>query len=303
MKNVSIRSKILAGVALVILVGALLVVVYLHQSYSSGLDVHAQESVGRSVTAWNVLYDADEVQLGMNAETIEVVATLSEATGGDYALMMLMDSLDQEVYEEARQDLGLAGNWGGREPYVLVTETEAGLMDEVRFGSDPHDVAGIGKVVGIENGACSEMCHAGIAGKDGDFWEVAWSEDTRSRTHAVFPIDVGEGDLVGVMYYVGDISPEADAARESMVRTLFVIGLTLAAAAGLISWMLDFLVFRRLGRMIVTIEEVSLVVAGGGGDVDFEPGHRNDEIGQFEEFFSQFLKLVSSVFESLHGRK
>ena len=41
MKNLSIRTKILAGIVIVNLLGALTVAVYLHQSYSGSLDIHA----------------------------------------------------------------------------------------------------------------------------------------------------------------------------------------------------------------------------------------------------------------------
>ncbi|GAB4279188.1 MAG: hypothetical protein Kow0056_12220 [Coriobacteriia bacterium] len=300
MKDVSIRIKILVGVLAVVLLGALVVVVYLHQSYSSGLDVAAQQSVGRAVSVWNVLYEEEEMgQLGMDQQTIDLVQRLSEATGDDYALLLSKDALDEEVYEEQRESLGLPGNWDERDEYVLVTSTKEGLLDDLRFETPPTDVPGIGKVVGIENGACTRTCHGGIERSQGDFWGVAWSKDSRSRAHSVFPVGSGETGLVGVIYGIHDISTEADAARQSMLRTLFVIAVTLIVVAVIISAMLDSLVFKRLGRMIVTIEDASVAVAGGMGEFEFDPGDRNDEIGQFEQFFAKFLKLVSSVFASV----
>jgi methyl-accepting chemotaxis protein len=304
MKNVSIRTKILAGVTLVMLVGAIVVVVYLHQSYSSGLDVDAQDAVSESVAAWEVLADVAGGRLddiGPNPGTIEHLVKLKEITGTDYGLLMDKARLDREEYDAARSDMGLASNWDEREEYVLVAATDEAAAENMQFGVPAEQVPEIGKVVGIENGACSETCHGDVGGS-GEYWGVAWSEDRHSYTHAVFPVTEEGMEPVGVVYAIADISPQADAARESLTRTLVVIGLTLLVATLVIGWMLDTLVFRRLGRMIVTMEDLSIQVAGGAFDVSFEPGDRQDEIGQFENFFARFLELVSGAFKQLHGR-
>jgi hypothetical protein len=52
MKNMSIRTRMLVGVVLLNLVGAVLVVVYLHISMAGGLDVWAQKSLDVGRGAW-----------------------------------------------------------------------------------------------------------------------------------------------------------------------------------------------------------------------------------------------------------
>jgi HAMP domain-containing protein len=157
-----------------------------------------------------------------------------------------------------------------------------------------------GKIVGVENGACTQTCHGAVKGA-GDYWGVMWSADSKSRTHAVFPVTDAGGKSIGVVYSIEDISASADAAKTSMLRTLAVFGLTLLIATFAIGGMLDVWVFRRLAAMITTMEDLSVRVAGGDFSVHFEPSGASDEIGRFEQFFARFLDLVSATLKSVLG--
>jgi methyl-accepting chemotaxis protein len=127
--------------------------------------------------------------------------------------------------------------------------------------------------------------------------------DGSTRAHGVFPITNDAGEPVGVVYGVDNLSKQADDARGSMYGAIAVVAITLLITTFLISGMIDRLVFRRLTRMVTSIEDISVRVAGGDFDAQFEPDGTTDEIGEFEAFFAQFMELVSSTLRSLMGGK
>lgn len=302
MKNMSIRTRILGGVVLIMALGAIIVVVYLHQSYSSGLDVTAQKSLTLSVSTWDGLnqFAADEFGPVTNPQdAMKYLENMKKITTADYALLIDRQYLDEKAYAAEREAAGLPNNFSEGGAYVQVATTDDVLAAKMQFNPTPDSVPEMGKFVGIENGACSKLCHNGVTGT-GDYWTVRWSDDSRSRAHVVFPVNDASGKPIGVMYSIDDISAQADSAKSSMINTLIVIGITLLIATLVIGGMMDALVFKRLNRMIVTMEDLSLKVAGGDFDAHFEPDGTGDEIGKFEQFFSQFLELVSSTLKMLH---
>lgn len=409
MKNLSIRTRILGGVVLVMAIGALAVVVYLHQSFSSALDVSAQKLVDQSAATWenartletqklstgvvaleaqpewqslftsgakDSLYeatkptfqsmkeageishwafvnedgtilidlgdpkaagkkatgtsfekaaDAEEVVTGVDLgeggavvvatapyltasgqdigfmqlgkDVNEFVEGMKRATGAEYALLLDKSAMDQEVYAKQREGLNLANNWDERENYVLAAATDESAAEQMKFNATPDSVPEVGKVVGIENGSCSRTCHKSVQGS-GDYWGVSWSKDNKTRAHAVFPVVDSSSKPIGVVYAVEDISDQADAARGSVMRTLVVFAITLLVATLTIGALLDTLVFKRLSRMIISIEDLSVRVAGGDFDAQFVPDGTSDEIGRFEQFFSRFMGLMSNTLKS-----
>jgi methyl-accepting chemotaxis protein len=303
MKNISIRTRILVGVVAINVIGALLVVVYLHQSYSGGLDVSAQSSATLGLAAWEQISELGADELGAITATAPVgdyLGRMKAITGSDYGLLLDKSTVDQKAFEAAREAAGLASNWDDRETYVLVAATDEALGEKMQLKAAPADIDPGGRIVGVENGACSQTCHGAVKGT-GDFWAVAWSTDSKSRSHAVFPVSDEAGKPIGVIYSIADISPQADSAKNSMIQTLVVFGITLFIATLAIGGMLDVWVFRRLSRMITTMEELSVRVAGGDFSVHFDPSGSNDEIGRFEQFFSRFLDLVSATLKSVIG--
>lgn len=303
MKNISIRTRILTGVVLINLLGALAVVVYLHQSYSGGLDVTAQQSATLGLASFEQLRDVGADELGAITATGMPGAYLDrmkKITGADYGLLLDKSGIDKKAYEEARAKANLANNWDERETYVLVATTDEALSEKMQLKAPSADVPEAGKIVGVENGACSQTCHGAVKGS-GDYWAVSWSTDARSRTHAVFPITDSAGKPIGIIYSIEDISAAADAAKASMIRTLVVFGITLLVATLGIGGMMDVWVFRRLAGMITMMEDLSVRVAGGDFSVHFEPDGTSDEIGRFEQFFARFLDLVSATLKSVLG--
>lgn len=304
MRNLTVRFRILAIVVLVNLIGALVVMVYLHQSYSKGLDVAALRSMELSRTSLEALQAnaADEMgSLTDPASALKFAETMKGITGDDYAVMLDKGKLDRTVWGNAAQAAGMPDTWEERDTYVMAAATSDELQTEAQLKTEAVDIPETGRLVGIENGACSKTCHGNMKAQ-GDFWQVTWSENEKSQAHSVEPI-LESGQPIGVIYSIGDISAQADNARSQMLSTLGMFGATLLISTLLIGMMLDLLVFRRLNRMIVSMEDISVRVAGGDFDAHYQPTGADDEIGKFESFFGTFLDLVNRTLKSLSGRQ
>lgn len=303
MKNTSIRVKILLGVVLINLLGAAAVVVYLHQSYSSGLDDEAFQEIVQSQAAWGNIQDLSPVKITVDpaylTQNPDWLERMKAQTGMDYFLMLDKSVVDRDAYTATREAADLGDNWDEQEIYVTALSTSDELYDAATFAVPSADVPETGKLVGIENGSCSKTCHDNLGEQGADYWAVAWSDDSNSRAHGVSPVSDTEGNVLGVLYSIENMTDSADAAKDSMIRTLAVIGLTLFIATLVIGGLLDTLIFKRLARMIVSMEDISMRVAGGDFDAHFVPQGPDDEIGKFEQFFAQFLDLVSQTLKSL----
>jgi len=304
MKHMSIRMRILAGVVLVNLLGSVVTMVYLHQSYSGGVETSAATTVALGAAAYEQLTAGEAVDPVADAKGADaLVGRMKAITGADYGFLFDKAATSPETYSEAREAAGLGNNWDeGGETYVVAASTDEAASARMKFEATPDGVPEIGKTVGVENGACSRTCHNGITA-EGEYWGVAWSTDSKSRAHAVFPVSNEAGKPIGVIYAVDDITVQADAAKSSMMRTLLVIGSTLLVATLLIGGMIDGLVFKRLNRMMLSIEDVSMRVAGGDFDARFVPDGSTDEIGQFESFFANVLDLMTGTIKSLMRSK
>ncbi|MBE0476120.1 MAG: hypothetical protein IBX62_03365 [Coriobacteriia bacterium] len=300
MKNVSIRTKILATLVLVNVLGAIAVAVHLHNSYSAGLDVAAEKAMRQGSGAW------DQFSEGVDPTDAAAVALtlrkMSAVTGTQYGLLLDKSATDAEAYAASREKAGLADNWEEGEAYALIAATDERAADRMQFQVPPETVPEIGRIVGIENGACTKTCHDNVH-EEGAYWAVSWSDDGRSRSHAVFPIAEESGKPVGVVYMVEDISEQADRAEGTLIRTMLVIGVTLLVATLVLGALIDVLMFKRLNSMVASVHELSLRMAGGDFDAHFEPDGTNDEIGKFEQFFSNLIEVMSGTLKSLSQKK
>ncbi len=296
----SIRAKILVSVVVVNLLGAIAIAVYLHQTFSSDLDVSVSATSTESVAAWDHVKGL-EVSIDPIAQpehALEILNSMKAITGADYGLMIDKAITDEDLYVVARETVGLANNWSERDTYGMLVATDDAVSDLMWFEIPPMDVPETGKRIGVENGACSQLCHEGIAGS-GQYWTVRWSGDDNSLGHAVFPVLGAEGDPVGVVYVIDDITRQADAAKDSMVRTMLVVGLTLLVSTVVIGGLTDMLIFKRLNLMTQSMEEISLRIAGGDFDATYEPDGTADEIGSFEQFFADFVNIIAATLKSL----
>ncbi len=305
MKNMSIRTKILAGVLIVNLLGITAVMVYLHQSYSGGLDVAATKAIVTTGASWDVLQEqaADEIGTFTEPKSAQAyVAQLKSITGSDYAILVDRSALNAKAYAKARQAANQPNNFDEGDTYVQVATTNEDIADEMQFEPPAGDVPETGKLVGIENGACSQTCHNGVSG-EGDYWKVKWNDDKGTDAHAVYPIANAKGQPIGVLYSVEDISASADSAKNTMVRTFIVIGITLIVSTLLIGMMVDLWVFKRLNLMVASMEDISMRVVGGDFTARFQADGSNDEIGRFEQFFGNLMDLMTSTLQSLTSKQ
>jgi len=303
MKNTSIRVKILLGVVLINILGAAAVVVYLHQSYSSGLDDAAFKEIVQSQAAWNNIQDLSPVKVSVDpaylAQNPDWLERMKAQTGMEYFLLLDKSVTDQAAYVAAREEANLGDNWDEQEVYVTALSTSEDLYDEAYFTIPAADVPETGKLTGIANGSCTKTCHGNLGEKTGEYWTIAWSDNEDSEAHGVSPVSDADGNVLGVLYSIEVITESADAAKDSMIRTLVVIGITLLVATLVIGGLLDTLVFKRLSRMITSMEDISMRVAGGDFDAHYKSEGPDDEIGKFEQFFSQFMDLISMTLKSL----
>ncbi len=299
MNKMSIRARILSGVVIVNLLGAIVVLVYMHQSYQRSLIASTANTTAHSLAAWEILKGQGDIDPVADSGAIAgIVNDMKLVTGADYGFLIYKDATDVEAYASMRDASDQPNNWDELETYALLAVTDTDLADRIRFEVDPGSVPEAGKFVGIENGACAQTCHDGVTGT-GDYWEVRWSDDATSRAHAVFPVFGAGATPIGAIYTIENISPQANSAKTTMMQTLTVIGSTLLLATVVIGWLVDALVFRRLARTVTSIQEISVRVAGGDFDARFVPDGTSDEIGSFEQFFGQLMDLISSTLKSL----
>lgn len=297
----SIRFRILTGVVLVNLLGAMITMVYLHQSYSGGVERTATAALTQNNATWAAVQGLGGDEIGSLRDpkaAAAYVSQMKQITGDEYALLIDKRELDPAAYAKARQAAGMANNYDEGTTYVTAALTKEEWAKEFQFNPTPESLPEIGKLVGVKNGACSKLCHETMKA-EGDYWGVTWSEEPGiTEAHGVTPVVV-ENKPIGVLYSIQDMSAQADAARTSILQTLAVIGFTLLAATLAIGWMIDVWVFRRLRHMTSSIEDLSMRVAGGDFDARFEPDGTTDEIGQFESFFARFMDLISATLKSL----
>lgn len=300
MRNLSIRFKFISLVVLINLIGAVTVGIYLHQTFSSGLSVTADESVRLTKGAVDDITTHSAQKLGyayLVGEAPGLVERMKKITGSDYGLLLVKDPAEEKAYAAARTLAKQPNNWSEGETYVLAASTDEALGQKMVIKAQPGDVPGSGRAVGIENGACSRQCHGSVKG-EGDFWDVSWSTDARSRAHAVVPIMDASGKPIALMYSIRDISAQADSDRTSMLRTLGLIAGGLALGALAVALALDKLVLARLTRMTEAMEDLGMRVAGGDFGATFTPDGTTDEIGEFETFFAKFVNAVTSMLRS-----
>lgn len=298
-KNTSIRTKILVGVVLVNLLGIIVTMVYLHESYGKGVDESATNTVRMSAAAWEQIQGDQKVDAATSPLAVaSLLDRMSKVTGAEYVFLLDKESADGKKYAAAREAAKLPNNWSEGGTYVTVAATDDDAAARVDFNVPATSVPEIGKAVGVENGACAKTCHNGITG-DGDYWGVAWSDDSKSRAHAVFPVYNQANQPVGVIYAIENVTSQANAARSSMLRTFFVIAATLLVSTLFIGGMIDTLVFKRLRRMMGAMEDVSIRVVGGDFDAHFEPDGTGDEIGHFEAFFARTMDVMTSALKAL----
>jgi HAMP domain-containing protein len=302
MKNLPIRVKILTGVVVVNLLGAAIVMTYLHQSYSSSVYVTAARTATLGLAAFEDVVSSQDLDLADPDTVNEVLGRVKAITGHDYGLLLDKSVMDEGAYNTMLTERSLPNNWNERDNNVLIGVTDSDVAGKISFGVAPGDVPASGRMVGVENGACTERCHGNLISVEGDYWYSAWSTDRMSRAHAVFPINDSGGQPAAVIYAIEDVSWQADHAKDAMMNTLLWILGTLGVSTLAIGGMIDAFVFRRLRHMTESMQAISIRVAGGDFDAHYKPSGLRDEIGQFETFFASLMDLMTSTLKSFIGK-
>jgi len=144
---------------------------------------------------------------------------------------------------------------------------------------------------------------AGGASGEGTVLDEAWSGSSLFA-RGVFPVRDSSGTVVGGLVVRHDITALYSGMRRGVLQALgFLLGLAVLASL-LVFLLVDRLIFRRLGGMMGQMEDLSVRLAGGDyGVAGTARPTRDDEIGRFEAFFGDFLRLVGNTLRSLSERQ
>lgn len=302
MRNLSIRTRILASLVIVNLLGAVVLMVFLHQSSASSLVESGKATSDQALAAWNQLSPPDGFHpIAEPARAQQVLKEMRSVTGAEYALFVWEDAVDESAYISARESMGQPSMWDEPGGYALLADTDPTVTADMEFDSAPSDLGENGALIGMTNGACWTACHGGTPA-DSTYWRIRPGDDGRSAAHAALPIYAGGPEPVGIIYVIEDLSQQADQSATALARTLLAVGLTLLVAVLTMGALIDILVLRRLKRMTEHMENISMRLAGGDFEAVFEPDGATDEIGSFEKFFADFISLVSATLRQLANR-
>ncbi len=302
MRNLSIRTRILASLVIVNLVGALVLVVFLHQSSASSLVESGIATANQVHAAWHQLSPPDGFHpLAEPSRAQQVLAEMKSVTGADYALLVWKDAVDESAYVSARESIDQTPLWDGDSGYAMLANTDPAASEDIEIQAGPSEISDDGAFLGLTNGACLQACHGGEPADD-TYWRISGADDGTSVAHAVLPVYAGGSEPIGIIYATEDLSRQADQSAGALTRTLLAVVLTLLVAALTIGALIDILVLRRLKRMTEDMESISMRLAGGDFEAVFEPDGTTDEIGSFEKFFADFISLVSATLKQLANR-
>ncbi len=194
--------------------------------------------------------------------------------GDDFAMFISKRYLDQAEWAVTRGNA--RNNWNDHQDVVVVDSTT------------PDPIVDVAAILG-----------AATSGQVLD--EVQRDESLFVR--GVFPVRDATGTVVGGLVVRHDITALHGGMQGGRRRALGLMIALALAASGLVYLLLDRLIFRRLQRMMGTMEDLSVRLAGGDYDVGsaLKPTG-NDEIGRFETFFGEFLGLIGNTLRELSRR-
>ena len=146
---------------------------------------------------------------------------------------------------------------------------------------------------------------AAIAGNAGAARLLDETErDGAAFVRGTFPVRDASGQVVGGLVVRRDISALHASMQSGILRALGFVALLTLVASALVYLLVDRLIFRRLKGMMSNMEKLSVCLAGGDYDVGagLKPT-RQDEIGAFEAFFGDFLRLIGATLRGLAARQ
>jgi hypothetical protein len=239
------------------------------------------KELGKSAFALRVgrpFWGADGKLIGyieLGTEVDHFLGRMKMQTGNDFAMFIQKKLVDESEWARTR---GKARNtWNDWATVVLANSTTSDeLLDEAA-------IAG--------------------AGADG----TILNEVERNGAYfarGVFPVRESSGKIVGGLVVRHDVTALHADMQLGLLRALILLGGLAIVASILVYPIVDRLIFRRLRTMMGTMEDMSVRLAGGDYSVgSVQRSLRKDELGGFESFFGDFLRLVGNTLRTLSDRQ
>jgi hypothetical protein len=204
------------------------------------------------------------VELGTDVHVL--VAGLAAATGDQIGMVLDKRNLEPAAWAQAT---GRPEAWGERAELVVVT----------RSTGDERLLAGLETADQLP---------------DGPVLIERQREGDRTWARGLFPLRDGRGERVGAVVVRHEITPMLLGVDELRGRVILLVVLLATGLAALVIFLLESLVFERVGRMTKVMEALPDRLARGEyGPVDLGPPS-TDEIGRFEAFLQRAIGAVGS---------
>lgn len=226
--------------------------------------------------------DADGTIVGyleLGQEVPRYLDVLKEQTGDEFAMVLSKDVVKEDDWVAMRERTEAENDWADNASWVVAGATSEdidGSAREVDFGLSEVDDGG--RVV--------------TTVKRGDL----------TIARGIFPVKDATGKPIGAILLEHDMSDMVGTLSGAQWMITVVLAAMMTVLVVVLLLMLNALVFRRLSGMVAHLEDASLRFMGGDLSAGDETGNvANDEIGDFEKFFGQFLKTIASTMKSMSG--
>jgi HAMP domain-containing protein len=204
------------------------------------------------------------LELGSDIHTF--LARLKRVSGDEYGMMLDKRALEPGSWAFLTDR---PERWDERPELVAITSTDG---SDAMFGR-------LGKVAEIPGRATLvERLRVG----------------DRLVARGLFPLRGDEGQVVGAVVVLHDITELMGGVAELRLRVVILVVLLAAALAALVTFLLETLVFERVERMSRTLEELPQRLARGDLEHVEAAPPADDELGRVEGFLDRAVDAVGS---------
>jgi len=199
--------------------------------------------------------------LELGKEIAGFLSSIKKVSGDEYGLLLAKARLEEKKWVTQRATAGARNNWADMADLVLAQNT----------ADDDDLVQYHGKIADLPD--------------DGQTLEIV-NKGSRTLARGVFPIRDVAGNKAGAVFVLHDITTVYDEMRAGQRQAMLGVAVLMLLLGLVITLAFQFLVARRLERMI----HVATRVVGGEFELEVVPS-ADDEIGAFETLFEQFRLL------------
>jgi HAMP domain-containing protein len=199
--------------------------------------------------------------LELGREIGGALGQMKKVSGDEYGLLLTKARMDEKKWATQRTTAGLRNNWADM-PGLLLANNTSDDDAIFQYSGNIADVPDEGLPLQI----------------------VSKGDKTLAR--GVFPIHDVSGAKVGAIFVLHDITSVYEDMRSGQRQAVLGVAVLMVVLAALFALVFQFLIVRRLQRMI----QVATRVVGGEFDLEIVPS-AEDEIGSFETLFEQFRML------------